>query len=138
VGYDYPLNKVSSVDTYAKVFWTHQDSDTVTTRAKERLSFDSADSVRSRLGTRYRHTIDKTLRAHVGVGWEYEFDGKERAKLDGMRIAHEPETEGHSALIEAGVEWRAAKSWVVNANAMAMGEQRKGVSGYLQASYKFD
>ncbi|MDR1311028.1 MAG: autotransporter outer membrane beta-barrel domain-containing protein, partial [Burkholderiaceae bacterium] len=137
VGVDYPLTQVASVDTYAKLLWTHQDSDTVTTRAKERLSFDSADSLRSRLGTRYRHTIEQNLRAHVGVGWEYEFDGKARAKLDGTKIAHEPETQGHSALVEAGIEWRATKSWSVNANATAMGGQRRGLAGYAQATYRF-
>ncbi|MDR1311899.1 MAG: autotransporter outer membrane beta-barrel domain-containing protein, partial [Burkholderiaceae bacterium] len=137
VGVDYPITKVASVDTYAKLLWTHQDSDTVTTRAKERLSFDSADSLRSRLGTRYRHRVEENLRAHVGVGWEYEFDGKERAKLDGTKIAHEPETQGHSALVEAGIEWRATKSWSVNANATAMGGQRKGITGYAQATYRF-
>ncbi|MDR1311678.1 MAG: autotransporter outer membrane beta-barrel domain-containing protein, partial [Burkholderiaceae bacterium] len=137
VGIDYPLTQISSVDTYAKLFWTHQDSDTVTTRAKERLSFDSADSLRSRIGTRYRHTVEQNLRAHVGVGWEYEFDGKARAKLDGTKISHEPETQGHSALLEAGIEWRATKSWSVNANATAMGGQRKGITGYAQATYRF-
>ncbi|MDR1310645.1 MAG: autotransporter outer membrane beta-barrel domain-containing protein [Burkholderiaceae bacterium] len=137
VGIDYPLTQISSVDTYAKLLWTHQDSDTVTTRAKERLSFDSADSLRSRIGTRYRHTVEQNLRAHVGVGWEYEFDGKARAKLDGTKIAHEPETQGHSALVEAGIEWRATKSWSVNANATAMGGQRKGLTGYAQATYRF-
>jgi hypothetical protein len=137
VGIDYPLNTVSSMDTYAKLLWTHQDSDTVTTRAKERLSFDSADSLRSRLGTRYRHRVEENLRAHVGVGWEYEFDGRERARLDGTKIAHEPETQGHSALLEAGIEWRATKSWSVNANATAMGGQRRGLTGYAQAIYHF-
>ncbi|MDR1311852.1 MAG: autotransporter outer membrane beta-barrel domain-containing protein, partial [Burkholderiaceae bacterium] len=137
VGVDYPLTQISSVDTYAKLLWTHQDSESVTTRAKERLSFDSADSLRSRIGTRYRHTVEQNLRAHVGVGWEYEFDGKARAKLDGTKIAHESETQGHSTLLEAGIEWRATKSWSVNANATAMGGQRKGLSGYAQATYRF-
>jgi outer membrane autotransporter protein len=137
VGIDYPLTNVSSMDTYAKLLWTHQDSDAVTTRAKERLSFDSADSLRSRIGIRYRHRVEENLRAHVGVGWEYEFDGKARAKLDGTKIAHEPETQGHSALVEAGIEWRATKSWSVNANATAMGGQRKGLAGYAQATYRF-
>ncbi|MDR1275284.1 MAG: autotransporter domain-containing protein [Candidatus Accumulibacter sp.] len=137
VGIDTPLNTVSSMDTYAKVLMTRQDADTMTTRAKERLFFDRTNSLRSRIGTRYRHRVDQNLRAHIGVGWEYEFDGKARAKLDGTRIARETETRGHSALIEAGVEWTATKGWSVNANAMALGGQRKGIAGYAQAIYRF-
>jgi outer membrane autotransporter protein len=137
VGYDHPLNEAASMDLYGKVLWTHQERDTVKTYAQERLSFDDANSLRSRIGARYRHTVKKDLRAHAGVGWEYEFDGKERAKLDGTRITHTPETRGHSALVEAGVEWMATKGWSFNANVTAMGGQRKGVSGFVQANYRF-
>ncbi|MDR0736406.1 MAG: autotransporter outer membrane beta-barrel domain-containing protein, partial [Zoogloeaceae bacterium] len=136
-GYDHPLNETDSLDTHVRLLWTRQDSDKVKTHAGERLSFDTADSLRSRLGARYRRVVDKTLRAHVGLGWEYEFDGRGRGRLDGARIAGEPETRGHSALIEAGVEWAMTKSWRLNANANALFGQRKGLGGFVQASYRF-
>jgi hypothetical protein len=72
------------------------------------------------------------------VGWEYEFDGKERAKPEGAKIAHEPETQGHRALIEAGVEWAAIRNGSVNANVTAMSGQRKGASGFIQLNYEFN
>jgi outer membrane autotransporter protein len=136
-GHDHPLGKTGSLDTYARLLWTHQNSDTVTTRAGEELSFDAADSLRSRLGVRYRRVAGKTLRAHAGLGWEYEFDGRGRGKLDGARIAGEPETRGHSALIEAGTEWSMTRNWRLNANATALFGQRKGLGGLVQASYYF-
>ena len=82
--------------------------------------------------------MEKNVRAHAGVAWEVEFDGRERAKLDGTRIAHEPETRGHSGLVEAGIEWTANRNWSLNANVMAIGGRRKGASGFIQLNYKFD
>jgi outer membrane autotransporter protein len=81
--------------------------------------------------------VGKTLRAHAGLGWEYEFDGRARARLDGARIAKEPETRGHSAVIEAGVEWTVTKNWRLDATAAGLLGQRKGLSGFVQASYRF-
>jgi hypothetical protein len=137
-GYDHPLNAFASLDSYAKLLWTRQESNAVTTHAKEKLSFDKADSLRSRIGTRYRHAVGKGLRAHAGIGWEYEFDGRGQARLNGTRIAHNPETKGHSALLETGVEWKTATRWQLNANLMGLFGQRKGISGFLQANYRFD
>jgi hypothetical protein len=73
----------------------------------------------------------------VGVGLEYEFDGRERARLDGTRIANEPETRGQSALIESGLKWNATKNWQLDATATALFGQRKGLSVFVQAGYRF-
>jgi outer membrane autotransporter protein len=136
-GYDHPLDETASLDTHVRLLWTHQNSDTVRTRAGEKLFFDGADSRRVRLGARYYRAVDKTLRAHVGLAWEYEFDGRGRARLNGERIAKEPETRGHSALLETGVEWAMKKNWHFTATAAALFGQRKGLSGFVQASYRF-
>ncbi|MDR2788190.1 MAG: autotransporter domain-containing protein, partial [Candidatus Accumulibacter sp.] len=137
-GHSYPLNETASVESYFRLLWTRQQSDTVKTRAGEKLAFAQADSLRSRLGTRYRYEAGQGLRAYAGLGWEYESDGKTRARLDGTKIDHAPAAQGHSALLEAGAEWTAAKRWRLAANLTAMSGQRKGAGGFLQASYLFD
>jgi outer membrane autotransporter protein len=136
-GYEYALSKANTLDTYAKVIWTQQESDTVTTNADEKLCFAEMNSRRTRLGSRFIHETANRLKLWGGVAWEYEFDGETDASVDGMRIKYDNELKGHSGLVEAGIEWSAGKAWTMNANVSGMFGQREGVMGQLQANYRF-
>ena len=62
IGKILPLQKNTSLDAYAKLFWTHEGSDTVTLRSSNGQSqyhFDSMDSIATRLGVRWNRTVRK-------------------------------------------------------------------------------
>lgn len=136
IGQEWGLSKTGTLDTYLKAIWTRMDSDTVTTKAREKLHFDSVDSIRSRLGARYTHMMDTGLKVYAGTGWEYEFDGKVKSSLYDQKIHGTNELEGHSGLIEAGLEWHAGK-WMMNAQVEGLVGRREGVSGMFMANYRF-
>jgi outer membrane autotransporter protein len=135
-GYEYALSKTGTLDGYLKVLWTTQDSDTVTTKADERLHFNSADSIRTRLGGRYIHSTESGLKAWGGLAWEHEFDGKTKASLNGTRINHTTQPDGETAIAEVGVEYNTNR-WRVTGSVQGMLGKREGVAGTLTANYRF-
>jgi outer membrane autotransporter protein len=135
-GYEYALSQRSTLDGYAKVLWTTQESDTVSTKASERLAFDNVDSIRTRLGGRYIHTLENGFKAWGGLAWEHEFDGEVRARLDGQRINHRSESEGDTGIAEAGIEYN-SKRWRLSGGVQGMLGKREGVAGTVTANYKF-
>jgi outer membrane autotransporter protein len=135
-GYEYALSSTGALDGYAKVLWTTLNSDTVTTKADEKLHFNRVDSLRSRLGGRYIHTADSGLKAWGGLAWEREFDGKAKSSLDGVRINHTTKTRGNTGIVEAGLEYNTSK-WRLSGGVQGFFGKREGVAGTLTASYKF-
>jgi outer membrane autotransporter protein len=136
-GYGFKLDQASSLDGYAKLIWTQQNSDKVTTQAAERLHFGSVDSLRTRVGLRYTHEVQNRFRAYGGLAWEHESDGKVSAKINGERINYNNDLKGNSGLVEAGLAWNVDKNWTLNAEVQGVFGQREGVAGAFSANYKF-
>jgi hypothetical protein len=142
VGAEIPLSQTKTLDTYGKVLWMRQDGDTVTTRAREKLSFDPATSLRSRVGARYVHTTPNGFKAWGGLAWEREFDGEVGARLDWERkfdgdcIAHRTKSRGDTGLAEVGVEYDTAR-WRVTAGVQGLWGKRQGAAGTISVTYRF-
>lgn len=137
LGYLHYFSEKHELDFFAKVFWTHTNSDSVTTDADESLHIDSADSIVSHLGARYSATLPWDLVFHVGAGWEHEFDGEQTGTLND-RAVNSPEMKGSSGVGEVGVRWTPFQTgFYLDLAAHGSAGQRDSIGGNLNLGYEF-
>ena len=132
------LSDSLGLDTYAHYVWQRQSGDTVKLSTGETLAFDAVTSQRVRLGARLTKGLNATVSAYVGAGYENELDGKARATTNGVPI-DSPSMKGDSGLVELGLNVRPLKNKVLTLGVGVQGYfgQKEGVTGTLQAGYKF-
>ena len=136
-GYIHAFSEVDSLDTYAKLYWTRQGSDSVTTDAKERLRLDSADSLTTHLGARYTHEFNNDLGFHFGLAWEHEYEGEQTGSLDGLDIGS-PDMGGDSGIAEIGLRWKPERTgWSFDLTAHGGLGVRDSIGGTINIAYEF-
>ena len=124
------------LDTSLKLFFTRQGGDSLSNQAGERLYFDAANSLRLRLGTRYSKAVGRRASFLGGIAAEYEFGGKLKGSIDGIRIAA-PDMRGASGLIELGIVGKTGKGWSAEIAAQGLFGKRRGVGGTVSLNYAF-
>lgn len=100
LGYIFNLTETMRLDAYGKLFWTHQNSDSVHIFGQT-LKFDAANSFRARLGSRLSLELAPGFTPYGGAAYEYEFCGKAKATAHGYGILT-PEIKGGSGIFEVG------------------------------------
>jgi outer membrane autotransporter protein len=125
-----------ALDTYLRVFYTRQNSDSLLTGAGEQLHLDSAYSLRARLGARYEMPIGEKASWYAGAAVEHEFSGALGASLDGVRVDR-TDPRGFSGLVEVGYSVKTSKRWTLDLAALGMFGKRQGIGGSLSFNYKF-
>ena len=127
----------SSVDTYLKYFYAHQNDADATLATGETYKFDDVNSSRLRLGVRYTKGDNPENQVYAGIAWEYEFDGDARASYQGMDTPS-PSLKGSSGVLELGARFAPKDSNVsyeLNLNGWA--GKRRGVSGGVSVNWAF-
>ncbi|MDL2316844.1 autotransporter-associated beta strand repeat-containing protein, partial [Desulfovibrio sp. OttesenSCG-928-A18] len=104
-GYIWEITDTTSLDVYAKYFWTRQEGDSIHLSTGEQVRFKSVDSHRTRIGGRFSYTVEDYISPYIGAAWEHEFDGKTRGATNGHSI-EAPDLEGHTGIVELGVSVR--------------------------------
>jgi outer membrane autotransporter protein len=137
-GYLWQLNPDTTLDTYAKFFYTRQEGDKTRADTGEQLDFDDIESKRLRLGGRFTHAFDTTKSLYAGLAYEYEFDGKAKAKTYGYQI-DDPELKGSTGIGELGVQFKPKANSPLSIDLGIQGYvgQREGVTGGVQANWAF-
>jgi len=130
-------NDKGTLDMSAKVMWTHLDSDSVRVY-NDRVRFGASDSLRSRLGGRFRYAINEYVSPYIGAYWEHEFDGSQRATVNGRRIAS-PTLRGDTATGEVGLTITPSKKLPISIDLGVQGYtgKREGLTGSLQLRWDF-
>jgi outer membrane autotransporter protein len=135
-----PINDKASLDLYGKALWTHENGDTVRLSTGDPVKFADVDSQRLRLGAKYRRALgdDPAFSAYAGLAWEYEFDGKAKAKTNGYKI-DAPKLKGGSGVLELGLTLTPTptKPLTLDLGLQGYAGQREGVTGSLRVNYKF-
>jgi hypothetical protein len=136
-GYVWNIDDKTSLDLYAKYFWTRQEGDNVTLSTGDPVSFKAADSHRTRVGARFAYAVNEYLTPYVGAAWEREFDGKAKATTYGYSIPA-PDLKGDTGMAELGLTLTKPG----NAISLDLGIQgytgmRQGVSGSLRMAFEF-
>ena len=105
------LSEKNSLDYYGKLFYTHQNGDTVNISSAlgdAQYEFDAINSYRTRLGARWTSKLNKTDSFYAGIAWDYEFDSEARAHYNGMSTPA-PSMKGSSGMLELGWKQEATK-----------------------------
>ncbi|WP_405383869.1 hypothetical protein [Phascolarctobacterium sp.] len=124
-----------TIDTYAKFFYTHHDSDTYHFR-RDDYRMDATESETLRLGFRVNQENSDKLNVYYGLAWEYEFDGDVRGQIMSEALAA-PSLGGSTILGELGISYKASSKWNVDARVQGYGGQRDGISGSVNVNYLF-
>lgn len=137
-GYIWNLNDKAALDLYAKYFWTHQESDSVTLSTGDSVHFKDVDSHRLRLGTRFAYTLNKYVKPYVGAAYEHEFDGRARATSNSYSIKS-PDLTGDTGIGELGLTIQPSQTLPLFLDLGVQGYtgKREGVSGALQIKFAF-
>ena len=124
-----------TIDTYAKFFYTHHDSDTYHFR-RDDYRMDATESETLRLGFRVNQENSDKLNVYYGLAWEYEFGGDVRGQIMSEALAA-PSLGGSTILGELGISYKASSKWNVDARVQGYGGQRDGISGSVNVNYLF-
>lgn len=141
LGVVFDIGENGKLDVYDKLFWTHMDSEDVSTRW-EKVYFDDVDSLRNRLGARYTHSFTDKVQAYVGGAWEHEFDGKSdghvKVSKTTIGLKDAPEMKGSSGFAEVGLSVQPTDSkFYFDVSAFGLSGQEQGIGGVLTLKYTF-
>ena len=136
-GKTFAIKENSSIDAYARYFWSHQNSMTATLNTGDRYEFGSVNSQRLRLGLRYSLKDKKTGEFYAGLAWEHEFAGKAGATYEGD-AAPSPSLKGSSCMLELGYRFMPENSRVsYDLHLNGWQGKRKGVTGGASVKWAF-
>ena len=136
-GKTFAVKEDSSIDAYARYFWSHQNSMTATLNTGDRYEFGSVNSQRLRLGLRYSLKDKKTGECYAGLAWEHEFAGKAGATYEGD-AAPSPSLKGSSYMLELGYRFMPENSRVsYDLHLNGWQGKRKGVTGGASVKWAF-
>ena len=136
-GKTFAIKEDSSIDAYARYFWSHQNSMTATLNTGDRYEFGSVNSQRLRLGLRYSLKDKTTGEFYAGLAWEHEFAGKAGATYQGD-AAPSPSLKGSSYMLELGYRFMPENSRVsYDLHLNGWQGQRKGITGGASVKWTF-
>ncbi|MCL2457906.1 MAG: autotransporter-associated beta strand repeat-containing protein [Desulfobulbus sp.] len=137
VGYAWNISGKSSLDLSTKYIWLHLNDDSVAISG-DRIQFQSADSLRWRTGGRYSYAMDEYFTYYGGAYFDYEFDGKAEATINGDRI-DAPDLGGGTGIGELGLIFKPSPNLPLSLDAGVQGNvgAREGVTGTLRLTYEF-
>ena len=136
-GKTFAIKEGSSIDAYARYFWSHQNSMTATLNTGDRYEFGSVNSQRLRLGFRYSRKDKTTGEFYAGLAWEHEFAGKAGATYEGD-AAPSPSLKGSSYMLELGYRFMPENSRVsYDLHLNGWQGQRKGITGGASVKWAF-
>lgn len=136
-GKTFAIKEDSSIDAYARYFWSHQNSMTATLNTGDRYEFGSVNSQRLRLGFRYSLKDKTTGEFYAGLAWEHEFAGKAGATYQGD-AAPSPSLKGSSTMLELGYRFMPKNSRVsYDLHLNGWQGKRKGITGGASVKWAF-
>ena len=136
-GKTFAIKEDSSIDAYARYFWSHQNSMTATLNTGDVYEFGSVNSQRLRLGLRYSLKDKTTGEFYAGLAWEHEFAGKADATYQGD-AAPSPSLKGSSTMLELGYRFMPKNSRVsYDLHLNGWQGKRKGITGGASVKWAF-
>ena len=137
IGKETALGKDTKRDIYAKLLYTHQEGSSATVQG-DSFQFDPVDSVRGQTGIKWLRKANENTTLHTGLAYQYEFDGKAGATVNGVGI-ESPSLQGGTAILELGLttEDKTGNGPTLNAGLQVFCGKTRGAAGTVQASWKF-
>jgi hypothetical protein len=138
LGYILDIGEYTSVDLYAKYFWTGQRGDSIALSTGDPVTFEKVNSHRVRLGARLSAKVNGYIEPYLGLAWEGEFDGKARASAYGLPI-DVPSMKGSTGIGQAGLSIRPSADSPVSVEIGLQGYagKRQGATGFVNMRLEF-
>ena len=132
-------------DVYARGIFSYLGGDTVSlgTADDEKAHFDSTTAETLQIGARLKGRVSENAAWRAGAGWIHVFGGDADASvfIDGLAPARieSPSLSGNSAVFDAGftVKPSSASPWTFDLALKGYAGDRRGVTGTIQAGYRF-
>lgn len=137
-GYVWNISETASLDLHAKYFWTRQEGDSTTLSTGESVRFKNMDSHRLRAGTRFAYNVNEYIAPYIGAAYEYEFDGRARATINGFST-DAPDLKGGTGIGELGFTVKPFADSGLSLDLAVQGYTGKheGATGILQFKWEF-
>jgi outer membrane autotransporter protein len=139
-GFMFFLPSKFRLDAYVKGFWTRVGGKTFALKDADRtLAFKATNSERARVGGRLYYDATEAVSPYIGLAYEYAFNGKANATLDGYQI-DAPQMKGSTGIGEVGVRYEPENfdsKLALDVSASGYAGKRRGVSGTLKLRYAF-
>lgn len=136
IGKIHKLNDHTSLDYYAKYFWTHETATNANIMGDE-FHFKAIDSQRVRVGARLNNT-NKNVTHYVGLAYEYEFSGSAAALAYNIDVAS-PTVKGSTGILELGAKYKpnTESRFSMDVGLNGYVGKRQGVSGNVKLNWAF-
>jgi hypothetical protein len=138
IGYRLAVSERSALKFYGQYLWSRQDGDKVTLTNGDPVKFAAVESQRARLGAKLDFAVNKHAAAWLGAAWEYEFDGKARARYYDDPI-DAPELKGDTGMLEVGftITPAANQPLTLDFGLQGYAGKREGATGSFRVNYAF-
>ncbi|MGG7049215.1 MULTISPECIES: autotransporter outer membrane beta-barrel domain-containing protein [unclassified Campylobacter] len=138
LGKIFEINDNQNLDIYSKFFITRLGADTIEVIG-EKIKFHTSNSMRARIGTRYSNGFNDSIWGYAGAAFEREFNSDAKAtNLTQNERIKSPTLKGNTAIGELGTKIQTPiKPLNIEINLQAMVGKREGVSGGINAEFKF-
>jgi outer membrane autotransporter protein len=135
-GYIFELAEKTQVDVYGKFLWTRVQGESAKLSTGERLKFDAMHSERVRAGAKWTTEVTKQVAPYVGIAYEYAFNGKAKAEVEGHRI-EAPQMKGGTGIVNAGMTFAlgATLPLFIDLDVAGYAGKRQGVAGGVKLKY---
>ncbi|MDY6416412.1 MAG: hypothetical protein SPK83_06135 [Succinivibrio dextrinosolvens] len=99
IGKIFSITDSTTADLYGTYFFLHQSGNSFNAGGSYNLS--AVESHRLRLGSRFTHSLSDSSSIYTDIGFEREFDGESKLKVDGLK-AESANTRGNRVFCEIG------------------------------------
>jgi outer membrane autotransporter protein len=135
-GYIFELAEKTHVDVYGKVLWTRVQGESAKLSTGERLKFDAMHSERVRAGAKWTTEVTKQVAPYVGIAYEYAFNGKAKAEVEGHQL-EAPQMKGGTGIVNMGMTFApgATVPLFIDLDVSGYAGKRQGVAGGVKLKY---
>jgi len=136
-GKETAVGKDTKRDVYAKLLYTHQEGSSATVQG-DLFQFDAVDSVRGQTGIKWLRKVNESTTLRTGLAYQYEFDGKASATVNGVSV-DSPSLQGGTAILELGLtkEDQNSKGPTLDIGIQGLCGKTRGIAGTVHASWNF-
>jgi outer membrane autotransporter protein len=87
---------------------------------------------------RFAYAVNEYISPYIGAYWEHEFDGKQRATVNGVGIGS-PSLKGDTGMGELGLTLKPSQTPLLSFDLGVQGYvgKREGLTGTLRAKWEF-
>lgn len=137
LGREKAMDDKSGLDIYTRMLCTRQNGSSATI-AGDQFAFAGVDSLRWQVGAKLSRKVDDQTTVRAGLAYQYEFDGKADATVNGSAI-EAPSLRGGTGITEVGMtqESKDGKGASLDFSLQGLFGKARGFTGNLRASWKF-